>query len=167
MAEHPERPKDLAAIKNTMERRAHLIVDLLEDRAQRIVDTLDEPPPGTEEQDPRLVRDMWNFSPFGERGPEVFWLLHDMALDKLLAEAAATPMPGSERMRALREAHQKAESAALSRAYPQRAELMLLGITTPERSVALAARAKRLVGQEDKRQGVAEMNPQQEVMAYG
>lgn len=163
MAEHPERPKDMDKIRNTLERRAHLIVDLLEDRAQRIVDSMDEPPPGTEEPDAQRVRDMWSFSPFGERAPEVFWTLHDLGLEKFLGEIARQPVSGAEKFALIRKAYQTAETAALSRVYPQRMPLMMLGITTPERSVKLAERAQRLVEQEDKRQGTPEPEP---VAAY-
>jgi hypothetical protein len=164
---HPERPQDLAKIRNSIERRAHLVVDLLEDRAQRIVDSLDEPPPGTTRQDPQTVRDMWSFSPFGEQAPEVFWMLHDQALQMLNQDIAAQGLQGDQLLNAIRGARQKAEASALGRVYPHRAAIMLLGVTTPERSVALAKRAQRLVEQEDKRQGKPEVNPAMEAMAYG
>lgn len=159
---------DYSKIKNSLERRATLIVEMLEDKAQRIVDALDEPPPGTKEPDPQTVREMWSFSPFGERAPLAFWALHDMALERLLQElAAAGDMPADQRMKLLRNAHQQAEATALGRVYPQRATLMMLGITTPERSVELATKAQRLVEQEDRKQGSPEMIPQQEAMTYG
>lgn len=164
MAEHPERPKDLDKVRNTLERRAHLIVDLLEDRAQRIVDNLDEPPPGTSEQDPATVRAMWSFSPYAERAADVFWMLHDATLDQLLAAIAQSQVRGDDRMKALRAAYQKAELVALERVYPQRVTLMLLGVTTPERSVALAEKAQRLVEQDEQRRPRREQ--QQEAMAY-
>lgn len=140
-------PTDYKKIANTLERRATLIVEMLEERAQRIVDALDEPPPGTQEPDAATVRAMWNFTPFGARAPMAFWGLHDLALEKLMGEIVAAGVDGADRVKAIRAAHQKAEMAALSKVYPHRAQLILLGVTTPERSVALAERAKRLAEQ--------------------
>jgi len=154
-------PTDYKKIANTLERRATLIVEMLEERAQRIVDALDEPPPGTKEPDPQTIRDMWNFSPFGDRAPMVYWTLHDLALEKLMGEMAAAQLPAADRVKAIRQIHQQAEMAALTKAYPHRAELILLGITTPERSVQLAERAKRLAEQDQ------DTEPQpQEAMTY-
>jgi hypothetical protein len=164
---HPERPQDLAKIRNTQERRAHLAVDLFEDRAQRTADVLDEPAAGTTRQEPQTVRDMWTFSPFGEQAPHVFWMLHDQALQLLNQDIANQGLQGDQLLNAIRGAKQKAEASALGRVYPHRAAIMLLGVTTPERSVALAKRAQRLVEQEDKRQGKPEIAPAQEAMAYG
>ena len=143
--------KDIDAIRNTMERRATLIVEMLEDSAQAIVDTLDEPPPGTQEPDNAQVRAMWNYTPFGARAPQAFWGLHDLALEKLMGEISAMPdLPAAERVKMIRSAHQKAEQTAMQKVYPHRASLILLGVTTPERSVQLAERAKRLAEQEEK-----------------
>jgi hypothetical protein len=165
MAEHPERPKDIAKIPNTLERRAHLIVDMLEDRAQHIVDAMDEPPPGTEEPTPDEVRAMWSFSPYGTQAPTVFWTLLGLTLEKLLSEVMAQPqLSGEERMKAIRAAHQQAEIATLNRVYPHRAGLMMLGITTPERSVELAKHAQRLSEQEPRRP--AKPEPEPEVAMY-
>ncbi len=58
---------DYSKIPNTLERRATMIVEMLNDKAQHIVDALDEPPPGTQEPSTDQVRDMWTFSPFGDR----------------------------------------------------------------------------------------------------
>lgn len=167
---HPERPKDIASIRNTIERRANLIVDMLEDRAQHIVDSMDEPPPGEQEPTPDMIRAMWQFSPFGTRGPLVFWMLHDLAFQKAMEQIVSTPgLSGDERLKAIRSAAQKAESDALSRTYPHRAAIMKLGVTTPEQSVKLAQHAQRLVDQEQKRQGQEpqEQPVAEEAMAYG
>jgi hypothetical protein len=145
--------KDISTIQNSLERRATLIVDMLADQAQRIVDNLDEPPPGTHEPDPETVRMMWSFTPFGSRAEAAFWTIHDLALDKLTSEIAAQAqsMPADQKMQALRQAHQQAEMTAMQKVYPHRAELLMLGITTPERSVELAEKASRLVEQHGKR----------------
>lgn len=142
-----------------------MIVDLLEDRARHIVDAMDEPPPGTEEQDAQTIRDMWSFSPYNERAPEAFWMLHGLALEKLLAEVAASGMTGKEKLEAIKQAHQRADHVALSRVYPHRATVMLLGVTTPERSVQLAERAQRLVEQWQRR-GSAPERESVEVSGY-
>lgn len=155
---HPDRPRNYDKIENSTERRAHLIVDALEDQAQRIVDALDEPPPGTTEPDNETVKAMWSFSPFGDKASQVFWMLHDLALEKLTADIAAQPqLQGEDRMKAIRGAYQKAEASALNRVYPHRASLCLLGITTPERSVELAKKAARLVAQDTKLNQVPEL----------
>lgn len=146
-----ERRRDLSKVKNTLERRAMLIVDMLEDKAQHIVDSMDEPPPGTTEPDAPTVRAMWSFSPFGDRAPQTFWTLHDLALEKLLGEVGKSGLQGDAKLKAVRGAQQQAEAAALSRVYPHRAALMMLGITTPEKSVELAEHAARIVDQEQKR----------------
>ena len=151
MAERPRHPRDVSKIPNTLERRATLIVDMLEDKAQHIVDSMDEPPPGTTEPDAATVRAMWSFSPFGDRAPQTFWMLHDLAVEKLLGEVGKSGLQGDAKLKAIRAAQQQAEAAALSRVYPHRASLMLLGITTPERSVELAEHAARIVDQEQKR----------------
>jgi hypothetical protein len=143
-------PQDYKKIHNSLERRATLIVEMLEDSAQAIVDTLDEPPPGTQEPDTETVRRMWQFTPFGARAPQAFWGLHDLALEKLMGEISAMPdLPAAERVKMIRSAHQKAEMTALQKCYPHRASLILLGITTPERSVQLAERARRLAEQDE------------------
>lgn len=161
--DHPERPRDYDKIPNTAERRAHLIVDALEDQAARMVASLDEPPPGTEEPDAARVRAMWTFSPYGNRAPEIFWMLHDLALNKLLNDIAMQPeLQGDDRMKAMRKAYQTAEATTLGRVYPHRAALILLGITTPERSIELAKKAQRLVEQESKRAA-----PTQPEVTYG
>jgi hypothetical protein len=139
---------EIDRIRNSQERRATLICEMLEEEAQRVVDALDEPPPGTKEPDAATVRAMWNFSPFGDRAPMVYWGLHDLALEKLMGELAAANLPAADRVKAIRTIHQQAEMAALTKAYPHRAELILLGITTPERSVQLAERAQRLAEQD-------------------
>jgi hypothetical protein len=150
LAEHPERPKDLEKILNTQERRAHLIVDLLEDRAQRIVDVLDEPPPGTTEQSNDQVKAMWNFSRYPDPAA-MFWMVHDQILGQALQQILQQPMDGASMSKAIAGAHQQAEMEALAKVYPHRGELVLLGITTPERSVELAEHAAKLVEQDDKR----------------
>ena len=149
---HPERPTDYTKIANTIERRAHLIVDMLEDRAQHIVDQMDEPPPGTEEPDAATVRAMWTFSPYGDKAPAVFWMLHDLTLERLLADVAAQQLQGDDQLKAIRGAQQKAEATTLARVYPHRGPLMMLGFTTPERSIELAKKAARLVEQDQKRE---------------
>lgn len=164
MAEHPDRPRDYDKIGNSLEKRAHLIVDALEDQAQRIVNSMDEPPPGTEEPDAETVRAMWTFSPYGTQAATVFWTLHDLALEKLLADIPPE-LQGDEKMKAIRAAYQTAEATTLGRVFPHRAALILLGITTPERSIHLAEKAQRLVDQEDKR--TAGNTKPVEAMAYG
>lgn len=164
MANHPERPQDISKIRNTIERRAHLVVDMIEDRAEHIVAAMDEPAPGTEEPDAETVRAMWTFSPYGAQAATVFWTLHDLSLEKLLKDIEAQPaLQGEDRLKAIRAAYQTAEATTLGRVYPHRAALILLGITTPERSIQLAEKAQRLVDQEDKRQG----NKPVEAVAYG
>lgn len=160
-----DRPKDISKVVNTLERRAYLIVDMLEDRAQHIVDVLDEPPPGMEEQNPDQVRAMWNFSRY-PNPEQMFWQIHDSTLDTLMRQILASPMDGVSMNKAMMAAHQKAETDALVKVFPHRGELVLLGITTPERSVQLAEHARRLVEADDKRQGVSEMNPMMEAVGY-
>jgi hypothetical protein len=155
---------DYSKIKNTLERRATMIVELLNDRAQHIVDAMDEPPPGTQAVDAAQVRAMWTFSPFGDRAPYVYWQLHDLALQSLMGEIGQMPnLSAADRIKMVRAAHQKAEMAALAKAYPHRAALILLGATTPERSVQLAERAASLAKQDV---GKPEAAPA-EVTAYG
>jgi hypothetical protein len=145
--------RDIADIPNTLERRATLIVEMIADRAQHVVDALDEPPPGTSEPDSEQVRAMWSFTPFGTRAEAAFWTIHDLALEKLMGEIAqqAASMSADQKMQMIRQAHQQAEITAMQRTYPHRAQLIELGITTPERSVQLAEKAARLVDQHGKR----------------
>jgi hypothetical protein len=139
--------RSISDIPNTFERRATLIVDALYAQAERMVDAMNEPPPGMQEPDAATVRMMWDFSPF-PHPEQAFWELHDVTLQPLIAQVAAAPIPGDQRMNALRQAHQQAELAALQKVYPQRAKLALLGVTTIERSVKLAERAARLSQQQ-------------------
>jgi len=155
------RERDLSKIRSTIERRAHLIVDMMESQAQRVVDSIDEPPPGTQEPDPEMVRRMWQWSPFANH-EQMFWRLHDATLQKMLAEITTQPMAGDERLNLVRQAHSRAEYVALSRVYPHRAALVQLGITTLERSVELAKRAERLVRQTEGRRAPE----RREAMAY-
>lgn len=128
----------------------------MEAQAQRIVDSIDEPPPGTQEPDPEMVRGMWLFSPFANH-EQMFWRIHDATLEKMLAEIPVQGLPGDERLNMVRQAHSRAEHVALSRVYPHRAALTQLGITTLERSVELAKHAERLVRQQEKREPEREM----------
>lgn len=157
------RRRNIDTIDNTLERRATMIVDMLEDQAQRMVDAMDEPPPGMSEPDSATVRAMWDYSPY-PNPEQAFWQLHDMTLPMLLAQVAAMPeLSGDARLRNIRAAHQMAEQQALEKVYPKRALVAMLGITTIERSVKLADHAARLAAQEDKQQGTPEMAPAQEV----
>jgi hypothetical protein len=157
-------PTDIDRIQNHLERRATMIVEMLSEKAQRIVDSMDEPPPGTQEPDAATVRLMWNFTAYGSRAAQMFWGLHDLALEKMMGEMQAQPMSAADRVKAIRQVHQKAEMAAMQKIYPHRASLLMLGITTPERSVQLAERAKRLAEQD---QSAPEMAPSMEGAAYG
>lgn len=158
------RKGDIWSIPNTLERRSALIVDMLEDQAERMVQAMNEPPPGMQEPDTQQVRAMWTFSPYPN--PErTFWAIHDMLLPSLLAQISAQQgMPGDERMKAVRGAHQQAELAALQRVYPQRAKLVMLGTTTIDRSVQLAKRARRLTEQDH--QPAPELLTSQEALTY-
>jgi hypothetical protein len=139
---------DYSKIPNTLERRATMIVEMLNDKAQHIVDALDEPPPGTQEPSTDQVRDMWTFSPFGDRAPFVYWQLHDLALESLMNEISQMPnLAPQDRLDKIQQAHQMAERSALDKAYPHRSALLMLGVTTPERSVQLAQRASRIAAQ--------------------
>jgi hypothetical protein len=144
MAEQRSR-RDAWKIPNVIERRATLCVDMLMDQAERMVAALDDqPPPGTLIPQPEQVREMWNFSPYPN--PErAFWGMHDLLLQSLLQQVAQQPqMSGDEHMKAVRAAHQQAESQTLLRVYQQRAKLAQMGSTTIQRSIELAERAKRL-----------------------
>lgn len=143
--------RNISDIPNTFERRATLIVDALHAQAERMVDAMSEPPPGMQEPDAATVRVMWDFSPF-PHPEQAFWELHDLTLGPLIAQVAAAPMPGDQRMNAMRQAHQQAELTALQKVYPQRAKLALLGVTTIERSVKLAEHAARLLQREEPQQ---------------
>lgn len=151
--------RDPETIKNTLERRSALICDMLEDQAKRIVDSMDEPPPGMQEPDSDTVRAMWSFSPYPN--PETrFWQMHDALLPNLLAQIAQQPMAGDEQLKAVQAAHREAELQALQTVYPQRVKLVLLGVTTIDRSVELADRAARLM------QRAAQQRGEPEAMAY-
>jgi hypothetical protein len=52
-----------------------------------------------------------------------------------------------DRLDKIQQAHQMAERSALDKAYPHRSALLMLGVTTPERSVQLAQRAARIAAQ--------------------
>ena len=112
-------------IRNTMERRAHLIVEAMEAQAERMDAAMNEPPAGQVGVDAQRVREMWTFSPFPQ--PEqAFWAMHDL----LLSQGAPPDM---------------AEMRALEAVYPQRLVLAKVGATTIARQIALAERAARLV----------------------
>lgn len=158
--------KNLDDIPNTQERRAYLIVDMLYDKAQRMVDAMDEPPPGMQQPNSDRVRAMWRFSPYPN--PEAaFWEVHDLALTQAMQAIMQQPQTdGVQLASAIEDAHTQAETAALQKVYPYRAQVMLLGVTTPQRSVDLARRAQRLAEADDKKQPQAEMNPMQEAPGY-
>lgn len=159
MSELATRRREIDTIENSIERRATLIVDMMEDQANRMVAAMDEPPPGMQEPDTATIRAMWAFSPY-PNPVKAFWELHDLQLPLLLNQVASQPgMSGDERLKAIRSAHQQAELTALQRIYPQRAKLCMLGITTIERSVQLADHAAQLAAR-------APQQPQQEAMAY-
>lgn len=165
----PTKPRDPWQIQNTQQRRAALIVDMLYDQAGRIVASMDEPPPGMQEPDTDTVRAMWTFSPYGPpaRADRILWQIHDMLLPGMLAQIAAqTDLPGEERLKAVRAAHQQAELQALQKVYPQRAKLVQLGVTTIQRSVKLAERAQRLVARGEPHQKPHEMPRVEEVTGY-
>jgi hypothetical protein len=162
MAEQPAR-RDAWKIPNVIERRAALCVDLLLDQAERMVAALDDqPPPGTVVPQPDQVREMWTFSPYPN--PErAFWGMHDLLLQSLLQQVSQQQMSGDEKMKAVRAAHQQAESQTLQRVYPQRAKLAQMGSTTIQRSIELAERAKRLA---ERPRAAARPEPT-EVASYG
>lgn len=128
-------------LQNAFVRRAMLYNEVTNAQAQRLATATTEPPANTQEMSskPDELAKAWNYTTSADPAAE-FWQLHDQALQANLAQIP--PGSGPEVFQA---AHNDAETQALAKVYPYRAELIGVGIRQVDDQVAQADRIKKLV----------------------